>query len=114
MSIVNDVLSATGSFAKGIGNGSASVARGIGNGTVDLARGFGSGTASVARAIGWKRALIGLAAIGAADGAAVLIVRVLRARGEDVADDEPTQLADGVSRRKARANRRKQQPAVQH
>ena len=103
MSMINEVLSATGSLAKGIGNGTASVARGL-----------GSGTASVARAIGWKRALIGLAAIGAAAGAAVLIVRVLRARGEDVADDEPTQLADGVSKRKARANRRKNHQALQH
>jgi len=103
MHIVNDVLSATGSFAKGLGHGTASVARGL-----------GSGTANVARAIGWKRGLIGLAAIGVVAGAAVVIVRALRARGEDVADDESTQLADGVSKRKARANRRKQQPAVQH
>lgn len=112
MSIVNDVLSATGSFAKGFGNGTASVARGIGSGTVDLARGFGSGTVSVAKAIGWKRALIGLAAIGVAAGAAVVIVRTLRARGEDVADDDTTQLADGVSKRKARNARRKAHQAM--
>lgn len=113
MSIVNDVLSATGSFATGLGNGTASVARGFGNGTVDLARGFGHGTVTVARAIGWKRALIGLAAIGAAAGAAIVIVRVLRARAEDVAD-EPTQLADGVSKRKPRAKQGKHRQAVQH
>ena len=100
--MINEVLSATGSLAQGIGNGTASVARGL-----------GSGTASVARAIGWKRALIGLAAIGVAAGAAVIIVRVLRARAEDVAD-EPTQLADGVSKRKPRAIQGQHRPAAQH
>ena len=99
MRIIDQVVSSSGALAKGFGNG-----------TVDLAKGIGSGSVSLARRIGVKRALIGVAAIGAVAGAAVVLVRFLKARAED----EHEEIAPGVTRRKPNAKKRDRQGHAIH
>jgi hypothetical protein len=71
-----------------IGDHGGDLARSIGSGTADFARRFGSGTANVARRVGPRRALIGLAVIGAAVAGGVLLARYVRARRAEAATGE--------------------------
>ena len=90
MDIVKHLVSSSGALAKGIGNGSV----------------------GLARTIGLKRGLIGLAAVGAVAGAAVVLVRFLKTRGDDLTEE---QIASGVIRRKPnKAKRDRQNHAVAH
>jgi hypothetical protein len=66
-----------------IGDRSSDFAKALGSETVDLAKRFGNETASLAKRIGPRRALIGLAALAAAIGGSVMLMRYLRARKLD-------------------------------
>lgn len=77
-----------------IGDRSGDFAKTLGSETVDLAKRFGNGTAGLAKRIGPRRALIGLAALAAAIGGSVMLMRYLRARKlesnrglEDIGED---------------------------
>jgi hypothetical protein len=86
-----------------IGDHGGDFARAVGSGTADLARRFGSGTAHVARRVGPWRALIGLAAIGAAVGGGVLLARYLRARKAELAAEDTGASSDHASSSRDRA-----------
>ena len=77
-----------------IGDHGGDLARSLGSGTADLARRFGSGTADVARRVGPRRALIGLAVIGAAVAGGVLLARYVRARRAELAGDETSDTSE--------------------
>lgn len=55
----------------------------IGDSTGDLVRGVGCNTVSLARRIGPKRALLGVAILGAMVGGSIWLARYLRARKEE-------------------------------
>jgi len=62
----------------------ADLAKSFGGEASVLAKRFGSGTADLAKRIGPKRAIIGVAVLGALVGGSILLVRYLRARKEDL------------------------------
>ena len=99
MNLLNSVLSSSGSIAKGIGNGGLELAKGVGSGGLDLAKTLGNGSLELAKSIGWKRGLIGLAAIAAAAGGTIVLVRYLRSRGA-AAEDTQELTAEEIQARR--------------
>lgn len=119
MAIVKDLFSniggPTADFAKRFGGGSADLAKRFGGGSVDLAKYVGESATDIAKRVGTKRALIGLAVVGAAIGGIVL-VRYLRARADEAADmdanEEPGTAAGRRNRKQTRAKRRAETAAA--
>ena len=72
----------------------ADLAKTFGNEASDLAKRFGTGTADLAKRIGPKRAIIGVAVLGALVGGSIFLVRYLRTRKAELpveAGDEQMQ-----------------------
>ena len=88
-------------FMSDIGCEASDLAKRFGGGTKDVAKRVGRRTADLADDIGPKRALIGLAILGAAVGGTILVVRYVRAkRAEQLVDIEPTSEGVMPQRRK--------------
>jgi hypothetical protein len=78
----------------------ADLAKTFGVEATDLAKRFGSGTADLAKRIGPKRAVIGVAVLGALVGGSILLVRYLRARKEDLPVETGDEQAQGRSQKR--------------
>ncbi len=84
-------------------------ARRVGTGSADLARRVGTGSADLAKRIGPKKVAIGAVAIAGVIAGSVVLIRFLRSRADDEANDgEPT---EGHPRSR-RLNTRKRSKAV--
>jgi hypothetical protein len=84
--VMSAVGTPTGEFVNSFATGSARVAKRVGGATAD-----------VARRIGPKRALIGIAVIGAAVAGTIAVIRYLRARDAAGVDTEANDISDKLA-----------------
>jgi len=79
----------------------------IGDGTGYFAKRVGTSTAELAKRIGPKRAIIGAAILGAIVGASIVLVRVMRARREELSFEGSEERGSGRRARAVRQARRR-------
>jgi hypothetical protein len=110
-------LDVAADIARSVGNSAAQLAKRSRRSASDLAKTAGGSAVVMAKKVGPRRALIGLAVVGAAIGG-IYLVRYLRAnRDEDLefeADEEPQTAAGRRQRKETRAKRKANAAAITH
>lgn len=111
-------LDVASDIARSVGSSAADLAKRSGSSASDLAKAAGGSAVVIAKKVGPKRALIGLAVIGAAIGGYYL-VRYLREEVEEgdeefEASEEPQTAAGRRQRKQTRAKRRANAAAITH
>jgi hypothetical protein len=103
---------------RNLGHDTADLAKRVGGGTAALGRRVGGGTVDLARKVGPRRAIIGIAAIGAVAAGTIVLVRYLQRRRElasSIIDydaiEEPTTGAGVRARNASRDMREAMRPS---
>ena len=119
METVKHLMSSMGSgasdLARSVGSNTADLARRFGGDTADLARRVGGNTADLARKVGPKRGILGVAALAAAVGGGIYLVRYLRARAAPTASEGMvSETPSALDRKRSRARNKAAAAHVMH